>query len=76
LPDGLFLNQKLLFGYILEALGKDNVGIFCGHLEYFTTIYVLHMFRGRLVYFVVIWLILPVLVSCPKKNLATLVPLS
>jgi hypothetical protein len=30
------------------------------------------MFCGHLVYFVVIWYISPILVSCTKKNLATL----
>jgi hypothetical protein len=30
------------------------------------------IFNGRLVYFVVIWYIFPVLVFCTEKNLATL----
>jgi hypothetical protein len=34
----------------------------------------LKIFYGHLVYFVVIWYIFPVLVSCTKKNLATLLP--
>jgi hypothetical protein len=33
------------------------------------------IFYDRLVYFVVIWYIFPVLVHCTKKNLATLVVL-
>jgi hypothetical protein len=28
LPDGLFSNKKSHFGYILEGLGMENVGIF------------------------------------------------
>jgi hypothetical protein len=28
LPDGLFSYQKYQFGYILEGLGMENVGIF------------------------------------------------
>jgi hypothetical protein len=43
LPDGIFSDQ---FGYILEGLGKENVGIIYGHLEYFT--------YGHLVYFMAI----------------------
>jgi hypothetical protein len=38
LPDGFFSNQKYQFWYILEGLGMDIVGIFYGHLEYFTAI--------------------------------------
>jgi hypothetical protein len=38
LPDGLFSNQKSQFGYILEDLAKENVGIFYDHLVYFTAI--------------------------------------
>jgi hypothetical protein len=38
LPDGIFSNQKSQFGKILEDISTENVGIFCGHLEYFTTI--------------------------------------
>jgi hypothetical protein len=33
-----FQTKKNLFVYIFEGLGIDDVGIFCGHLEYFTTI--------------------------------------
>jgi hypothetical protein len=28
LPDGIFSYQKYQFGYILEGLGKENVGVF------------------------------------------------
>jgi hypothetical protein len=45
LPDGIFSDQ---FGYILEGLGKENVGIIYGHLEYFT--------YGHLVYFFAIYI--------------------
>jgi hypothetical protein len=38
LPDGFFSNPKYQFWYILEGLGTENVGIFNGHLEYFTAI--------------------------------------
>jgi hypothetical protein len=41
----------------------EDVGIFYGHLVYFTVI---------LVYFVAIWYIFPILEYCTKKNLATL----
>jgi hypothetical protein len=45
LPDGFFSDQKSQFGYILEGLRKDNVVIYSGHLEYFTTIgYILWSF--------------------------------
>jgi hypothetical protein len=36
LPDGLLSYQKYQFGYILEGLGIENVGIFYDHLIYFT----------------------------------------
>jgi hypothetical protein len=36
LPDGIFANPKSQFGYILEGLGMENVGIVYDHLEYFT----------------------------------------
>jgi hypothetical protein len=38
-PDGLFSYPKSQFGYILMGLGMENVGIFYGHLEYFTSIW-------------------------------------
>jgi hypothetical protein len=55
LPDGLFSYQKSKFGYILEVLGMENVGIFYGHLEYFMTIWYVSwpfcIFCGHLVFF-------------------------
>jgi hypothetical protein len=60
-----FSNQKSQFGYILEGIAKEDVGIFYGHLVY--------LFCRHFVYFMVIWYIVPVLVCCTKKNLATLV---
>jgi hypothetical protein len=47
----------------------EDVGILYGHLVFFTPIW--HIF-SFLVYFKVIWYVLPVLVSCSKNNLATL----
>jgi hypothetical protein len=51
----------------------ENIDIFCGHLECFADIWDM--------YFMTVWYILcsfgtffPILVSCTKKNLATLVP--
>jgi hypothetical protein len=41
----------------------ENADIFYGHIE---------IFHGHMVYFTAIWYIFPVLVSCTKKNLATL----
>jgi hypothetical protein len=38
LPDGLFSNQKSQFGYILEGLAMEDVGIFYVHLAYFMPI--------------------------------------
>jgi hypothetical protein len=38
LPDGFFSDQNYQIGYILEGLGMENVVIYSGHLEYFTTI--------------------------------------
>jgi hypothetical protein len=39
LPDGLFSNQKSQFGYILEGLAMENLGLFYDHLVYFITIW-------------------------------------
>jgi hypothetical protein len=39
LPDGLFLNQKSQFWYILEGLEMENVFIFDDQLEYFIAIW-------------------------------------
>jgi hypothetical protein len=38
LPDGIFSNQKSQFGYFLESLALEDVGIFYGRLVYFTAI--------------------------------------
>jgi hypothetical protein len=47
LPGGIISNPKKTFWYILEGLGRDNVGKFCGHLEYFTTNNHFGMIRGH-----------------------------
>jgi hypothetical protein len=39
LPDGLFPNQKSLYGEILEGLILENVYVFYGHLGYFMDIW-------------------------------------
>jgi hypothetical protein len=39
LPDAIFTNQKSQFGYILEGLGIENVGIFYGNLVHFNAIW-------------------------------------
>jgi hypothetical protein len=71
LPDDVFSNQKYQFGKILEGLAMEDVGIFYGHLIYFTAIWYFLLpsgiFYGHLVY------ISPVLVCCITRNLATLV---
>jgi hypothetical protein len=72
LPDGLLSNQKSQFGNNFQGLGLENVdipilwpfGIFFEHLGYFMTIW--HIVCSFVTFF-------PVLVSCTKKNLATLV---
>jgi hypothetical protein len=38
LPDGLFSDQKSKFGFILEGLEIENVGVFYGHFEYLKAI--------------------------------------
>jgi hypothetical protein len=48
----------------LEYFGIENVGIFYDHLEYFWPFGIIF---GRLVYFLVIWYIFPVLV-CLYQN--------
>jgi hypothetical protein len=70
LPDGIFSNRKSQFGYILEGLAMEDVGIF---LAIWSILRQFGLFYGNLVYFVVIWYIFTVLVCCTKKNLATLV---
>jgi hypothetical protein len=39
LPDGLFSNQKSLFGKIFEGLGLEKVDMVYEHSEYFTDIW-------------------------------------
>jgi hypothetical protein len=59
LPDGCILSyQKSEFGYILEHLGMENVGIFYCNLEYCTANWYTY-FMAILVKFVVIWYISP-----------------
>jgi hypothetical protein len=58
----MFPTQKSKFGYILEGLAMEDVGIFDRHLVYFT---------GDLVYFVLIWYIFPHFGMLFQKNLAT-----
>jgi hypothetical protein len=38
LPDGIFSNQKSQFGKILDGFAMEGVGLFYGHLVYFTAI--------------------------------------
>jgi hypothetical protein len=47
----------------------ETVGVFYSYLEYFTDTWDIF---NHLVHFVLNWYIFPVLVSCTKKNLATL----
>jgi hypothetical protein len=42
LPDGIFFIQKSEFGNILEGHEMENVGLFFGHLECFTTIWYMY----------------------------------
>jgi hypothetical protein len=70
LPDGLFSNQKSQFG-------KKSRSSDWKMLIYFTAIWnilwTFGIFNDHFVQFVLIWYIFLVLVSCTKKNLATLV---
>jgi hypothetical protein len=65
LPDGLFSNQKSLFGLILEGLRLENVYIFYGHLEYFMEIWDIVWPFGTFCINLVPFC--PVLVLCAKK---------
>jgi hypothetical protein len=38
-PVGLVSNQKSQFGYILERLEREDVGLFYGHFAYFKVIW-------------------------------------
>jgi hypothetical protein len=45
LPDGIFSDQKSLFGYILKGITMKAYGLFYGHSVYFTAIwYILLLF--------------------------------
>jgi hypothetical protein len=73
LPD-VFSDQKSLFGYILEGLAMEGIGVLYGHLVYFKAIwYILWLFGifcGHLVYFVVIWYILWLFgIFCPRYGI-------
>jgi hypothetical protein len=58
LPDGFFSDQKSQFGCILENPGMENVVIYSGHLENFTTIgYILRAFGNFVVIFPPLWYI-------------------
>jgi hypothetical protein len=63
-----FRTQKPNFGYILESLAMEDVGIIYSRL--------VCLFFGYLVYFMAVWYIFglfpPVLVCCAKTNLALL----
>jgi hypothetical protein len=68
LPDGFFSYQKPQFGYILDGLGVENVGIFWMVLEW-----------KMLVYFMAVWhslcsfgTVYPFWYVWNYKNLATL----
>jgi hypothetical protein len=69
LPDGLFSNQKSHCGEIVEDLRMENVEIFYGIWNILCTF---EISCEHLVHFVLICYIFPFLVSCTKKNLATL----
>jgi hypothetical protein len=71
LPDGLFPNPKYPYGYILEALESKMLVIF---VALWNVLEPLVMFNGQVGIFCGRFgNILPVLVCCTKKNLATLV---
>jgi hypothetical protein len=82
LPDSFFSNQKSKFGQILEDLRFPNLGkywrtldwkmfiyVFYGYLEYLRTF---GIFYDHLVQLCSFGTFFSVLVSCTKKNLATL----
>jgi hypothetical protein len=48
LPDGIFSKQKSKFGYILEDLLIENVGVFYGHLLHFTIIWYMYYVSFRI----------------------------
>jgi hypothetical protein len=61
LPDGVVFIPKIPIWYTLEGLGMENIGIFYGHLVYFTAMWYslrpFGIFCGHLVYFTAIWII-------------------
>jgi hypothetical protein len=63
LPDGIFSNQKIPIYIILKRLAKKDVGIFYGHLVYFTAIsYMLWqfgIFSGHFGIFFHFWYVVP-----------------
>jgi hypothetical protein len=58
-----FQTKKFQFGEILEGLAMEDVGVFYCHFVYFVAILYILLPFGML---------LPVLVCCSRKNLATL----
>jgi hypothetical protein len=52
LPDGIFSYQKFQFGYILEGLGMENVGVTYGY--FWNILLPFGIFYGSWVYFVII----------------------
>jgi hypothetical protein len=69
LPDGLFSNQKIQFGKFWRALEWKMLIYF---MDISNILLTFGIFSDNLVQFVFFWYIFPVLVSCTKKNLATL----
>jgi hypothetical protein len=63
-----FHTKKIPFGFIVEGLGMDTVGIVYGQKEYFKPFDILY---GHLVYFVAFCIFFPILVCCTKNNLAS-----
>jgi hypothetical protein len=63
LLDGICLNQKSQFGYSLAGLAIEDVGLFYGHLAYFTAIwYILWQFgilHGHVVNISPSWYVAP-----------------
>jgi hypothetical protein len=59
LPDGLFSNQKFLFGKIWGGLAIENLGMRYDHLVYFTAmgniLWPFGLFCGHFVYFSPFW---------------------
>jgi hypothetical protein len=74
MPDRILSNHKSQFGYILEGLGTEKVGILFGHLENITAIWYILRPLGHLV---VICCIFPrfgiIWYNIVSKNLATLI---